>query len=392
MGRVYVARHVHLDRNFAIKFIGLQASHAPDIAVRFEKEVLALGKLQHPNILSAVDAGSVDGVKYLVTELINGEDLAQLVRRRGPLPCADACELIRQAALGLAHSHNAGFLHRDLKPSNLILDRTGVVKLLDFGLVCQAEANHELTSHGGMLGTWDFVAPEQAQDARQVDARSDLYSLGCTLIYLLSGKPPFCEPDYSTAASKLKGHMFDLPPWLEQVPDDLPTSVEALLIRLVAKNPAERFQYAAAVAEALGPPAADAQLATLFELPATVCRGPAMKPAAPRQCQRRSANWRRYRTPIAAAALAAAVPCAWFATSSLAPKASPSAPAPIFAPAVANTGTTSETATELKNAEVAASSAVVTGELKTTTSAGAVHVDLSKSAPNKVPIGFGDGP
>ncbi len=253
MGKVFQARHLHLDREFAIKFVAADISGHSEAQLRFEQETRALGQLQHPHIVNAVDAGCVNGLKYLVTELIDGEDLAQVVERRGPLPPVEACELIRQAALGLSYLHGLGFVHRDIKPSNLIVNRAGIVKLLDFGLVHGGTVDHQLTDAGETIGTWDFLAPEQAHDASQVDCRCDLYSLGGTLLYLLSGRPPFGDDKHVTPASKLKGHLFDTPAWLEHPPAAIPYKLIEVLRRLLAKSPDERFQTAAEVAEALTP-------------------------------------------------------------------------------------------------------------------------------------------
>lgn len=253
MGKVFAARHLHLDRAFAIKFMSSDLSQSTDAQLRFEQEVRALGQLQHQHIVNAVDAGCVNGVKYLVTELVDGEDLSKLVQRRGALPMAESCELVRQAAVGLAYSHAHGFVHRDIKPSNLIRDRAGTVVILDFGLVRSLEVDGHLTQNGEMLGTWDFIAPEQAHDASQVDFRCDLYSLGCTLVYLLSGAVPFGGDRYLTPAAKLKGHLFDRPPWLDQLPAHIPSELATVLERLLAKSPADRFASAEDVAQALVP-------------------------------------------------------------------------------------------------------------------------------------------
>lgn len=251
MGTVYAARHLHLDRGFAVKFVGSDLTNSTEAHLRFEQEVLALGKLQHPNIVNAVDAGCIHGLQYLVTEMLDGDDLAQLVKRRGPIQVSEACELVYQAALGLAHSHRCGFVHRDIKPSNLIVSQSGVVKVLDFGLVRTLEVNLHLTENGEMLGTWDFVAPEQAHDASQVDSRCDIYGLGCTLVFLLSGEVPFGTSRYGTAAAKLRGHLFDTPPWLENPPDTLPPELRDVLLRMLAKSPAQRFSTCDEVAETL---------------------------------------------------------------------------------------------------------------------------------------------
>ena len=265
MGKIFAARHIHLERDFAIKFITSAAAHSAEARSRFDQEVKALGKLQHPPIVSAVDAGCIEGIPYLATERIFGEDLSKLIARRGPLPIADACELVRQAALGLAHSHSCGILHRDLKPSNLILDKLGVFKLLDFGLVCGTASDHGLTGDGAFLGTLDFLSPEQAHDSRQVGPASDFYSLGCTLLYLVSGRAPFEAASYSTPASKIKGHLLDTPQWLLSPPGDFPSGLLNLMHHLLAKQPQDRFASASEIAKALEFWCAGHQVASLLD-------------------------------------------------------------------------------------------------------------------------------
>ena len=251
MGTVFLARHRLLNRMLAVKFVAADLSNNAEARDRFELETLALGKLQHPNIVNAVDAGCVNGLRYLVTEFIEGENLEQLVERRKKIPVREACDLIRQAAIGLEYSHANGFVHRDIKPSNLIVNSDGVVKILDFGLVQNSRVSSQLTSRQEMLGTWDFLAPEQAQDARTADSRSDIYSLGCTLIFLLSGDVPFCDAKHETAAAKLKGHLFDTPEWLLNPPEDIPKDLIDVLIRMMAKSPTLRYRSAGEVVAAL---------------------------------------------------------------------------------------------------------------------------------------------
>lgn len=263
MGAVFVARHLRLDKQFAVKFIGTDVAGIAEAHARFDQEIVALGKLRHPNIVDAVDAGTLNGVKYLVTELADGKDFECLVEQHGAIGVANACELIRQAALRLSHSHQCGLVHRDIKPSNLILDRTGVVKVLDFGLVRNASIEHRLTDDGRMLGTLDFMAPEQGHDARQVDARADVYSLGCTLLYLLSGEPPYSDIRYSSMAAKLKGHLFDRPEWLTQVPGNIPKKLIKLLERMIAKSPTDRIPRAKDVCAAIAPFASKSDLSIL---------------------------------------------------------------------------------------------------------------------------------
>lgn len=253
MGCVFAATHLRLQRTVAIKFMAPELAANAETLERFDREILALGRMQHPNIVNAIDAGTEHGIPYLVTELVNGRDFEQLIEDHGPLPLAVACELIRQTALGLAYSHRLGFLHRDIKPSNLILDSTGVVNILDFGLVCQTAASHRLTAGGSTMGTWDYIAPEQARDASQVDERSDLYSLGCTLLFLLTGEPPFSDAHYEGAAAKLQGHLFDQPAALVAPPTHLPAAIVSILVRLLAKRPEERFQSADELIVAITP-------------------------------------------------------------------------------------------------------------------------------------------
>jgi serine/threonine protein kinase len=247
MGKVYHARHLHLDRAMAIKFVATNMSASKVAQMRFEQEARALGQLQHPQIVNAVDAGCHCGLKFLVTEYIEGEDLARLVGRRGPLPAMEACELIRQSAAGLSYLHSENFIHRDIKPSNLIVDSSGTLKILDFGLVHGGAVDFQLTGAGATIGTLDFIAPEQAHDSSQVDHRCDLYSLGCTLLFLLSGQLPFADEKYSTPAAKLKGHLFDTPVWLERPPASIPHALLDILRKLLAKSPGDRFQSAADV-------------------------------------------------------------------------------------------------------------------------------------------------
>src|SRR4051812_2028839 len=206
MGTVHRATHMWLGRTVAIKFITPSLFDNPEMGERFRHEAAAIGRLSHPNIVQATDAGNFDGLHFLVTEFVDGHDLSNIVHRYGRLEISDACEAIRQAALGLAHAHEQGIVHRDVKPGNLLLTKEGTVKLLDFGLARLAAGQTMLTNTGQVLGTLDFLAPEQAQDARQVDPRGDQYSLGCSLYFLLTGSPPFAGPSYDTPASKLKAH------------------------------------------------------------------------------------------------------------------------------------------------------------------------------------------
>ncbi|HVS35871.1 MAG TPA: protein kinase [Gemmataceae bacterium] len=253
MGQVFKARHIRLGRIDAVKVIRADRLGTPAASQRFGREIAAAGKLSHPNVVHAHDAGEVGGRRYIAMEYLQGEDLGQRVLRAGPLPFADACELIRQAALGLQHAHERGLVHRDVKPSNLFLTPDGIVKVLDLGL---ARLTHPddggsgtLTLSGAVMGTPDFIAPEQARQSHTVDARADLYSLGCTLYFLLAGRPPFPN---GPLAAKVAAHLFEEPTPLAQLRPGTPPAVAAVVRKLTAKKPEDRHPTAAAAAAALG--------------------------------------------------------------------------------------------------------------------------------------------
>ena len=199
----------------------------------------AVGALHHPNIVQASDAGVAEGRHYLVMELVDGIDLTRLVNRHGPLPVADACELIRQSALGLDHASSKGLVHRDIKPSNLMLARDGCVKVLDLGLarlISPEPSGEKLTHPGQFMGTAAYMAPEQASDPHSVDTRADLYSLGCTFYFLLSGHAPFdggCSP---SPLRTLMAHSRDKAPPIREQRPQVPEKLAAILDRLLAKN------------------------------------------------------------------------------------------------------------------------------------------------------------
>ena len=224
----------------------------------------------HPNIVTAHDASEVDGRHYLVMEYIDGPNLDQLVRERGPLPVGLACDIIRQVASGLQYAYEQGMVHRDIKPSNVLLQRTGtalssgyVVKIVDFGLARLADGGEDVAEMEGdgtaqtaknvVVGTPDYLSPEQARNLRMVDIRSDLYSLGCTFYFLLTGQVPFPE---GTSVEKLISHTKDEPPAVEQLRPDIPTEVASIVRCLMAKQPAHRYQRPAELVLELMPLAA----------------------------------------------------------------------------------------------------------------------------------------
>jgi serine/threonine protein kinase len=280
MGSVYRARHVELGKLVALKVLPVERVCEVNIA-RFRQEARALGLLDHPNIVAAYDAGEHRGVRYLVMALVDGVDLGQLVERRGPLPVADACELIRQAATGLQHAYERGLVHRDVKPQNLMLAANGTVKVLDLGLArAFGDTTAEtLTAVGAMLGTADYLAPEQWDSPHEADTRSDIYALGCTLYHLIAGRPPF--EGYRTVLAKLEAHQTIPPPPITNHRPAAPAELTVVLDRMLAKSASDRFATPAEVVEALRPFTAGADLARLHGTEGVVASTPAAAVATP---------------------------------------------------------------------------------------------------------------
>jgi serine/threonine protein kinase/Flp pilus assembly protein TadD len=252
MGAVFKAEHRLMERVVALKVIGAGLAWRPDLVQRFHREVKAAAKLSHPNIVAALDAEQAGETHFLVMEYIEGTDLANTVARRGPLPVPEACDYIRQAALGLEHARQNKMVHRDIKPHNLMRTPDGVIKILDFGLALfsgkVAQAGSEQTGQGAILGTVDFMAPEQADDAHGVDIRSDIYSLGCTLYFLLAGHSPYPE---GSLIQKVMAHAEREPTPLGQLRRDIPASLIAVIRKMTAKAPEDRYRTPAQVAAAL---------------------------------------------------------------------------------------------------------------------------------------------
>ena len=266
MGVVYRALHVELERVVALKVVRSDRVGDTLAIERFRREIRAAGKLEHPNIVLAHDARQIDGNHLLVMEFIEGLDLAQLLALEGPLPIADACEAIRQTALGLQHAHEHQLIHRDIKPSNLMVARTGLVKILDLGLArihCAETAPTGTTGEGFVVGTPDYMAPEQASDSRSVDARSDVYGLGCTLYALLTGAPPFTGPTHQQAYEKMMAHVHESPVPVREIRPEVPDSLSEIVLRMLAKEPGDRFASGAEVAQAMAEFTSRADLAGL---------------------------------------------------------------------------------------------------------------------------------
>lgn len=311
VGAVFKAQHSRLKKVVAIKVLRESLTSDPDAVARFQREMEAVGQLRHPHVVEAHDAGEAEGTHYLVIEYVAGMDVATVIRSIAESPLgakyevaidteiaplrnshshvtpasasdalasqplqtparmissANACEIIRQAALGLQHAHERGLIHRDIKPSNLQLSTEGIVKVLDLGLArLQTEhLNSALTSFGMVMGTVDYMSPEQIQDSHLVDARADLYSLGCTMYHLLAGRSPYGGPEYSSVFQKMKAHESVTPPAIPR--PDIPSGVLVVLDKLLRKKPAERFASAAEVAAALAPFTAGCDLIRLLGL------------------------------------------------------------------------------------------------------------------------------
>jgi serine/threonine protein kinase/formylglycine-generating enzyme required for sulfatase activity len=270
MGVVYLARNRIMDRHEVLKVMGQQIVEQPGVRDRFVREIRAVAKLRHPNIVSAYSAFGCGRNLVFAMEYVEGLDLRRMVKAKGPMPIGHACYFMHQAALGLQHAHEEGMVHRDIKPGNLMLSHKknrAVIKVLDFGLSKATSEQYaselgigvptlpmdfgaHLTCTGAMLGSPDFIAPEQIVDSQQADIRADIYSLGCTVYYLLSGHSPY--PDLPLH-DVLRAHRSLDARRLHDVRADVPAELSALVTRLMAKDPADRFQEPAEVAEALSP-------------------------------------------------------------------------------------------------------------------------------------------
>jgi len=258
MGAVYKALHVKLNKEVALKILPVNLTWDPRRVKRFEREMQSLGALEHPNIVRATDAGEVEGIHYLAMEYVEGVDLQRQVKENGPCSLTHACQYIRDATLGLYAAHEVGLVHRDIKPANLLLAKSGMVKVSDFGLarLQQAIAPESddvlLTRDGECVGTPDYMAPEQWERSDLVDHRSDIYALGCSLFFLLTGRPPYSGDGFVSLSQKMKGHLLGQPPSLAQVSGKpFPAAVESLIRDLLHKSAAERVDSAATLIERL---------------------------------------------------------------------------------------------------------------------------------------------
>jgi serine/threonine protein kinase len=283
VSQVFKAWHTGKSCVVAIKVIRPELLSNPEAFGRFQREMHAVARLSHPNIISSIDSDLVGETNYFAMEYVEGSDLGKLVQLMGPLKIPLACDYVRQAALGLQHAHEHGLVHRDIKPANLFLTGASLapalvvgqpptanlsgttpavtgkseIKILDMGLARLREGHTPggenvvaLTQEGTMMGTPDYLAPEQARNAKAADIRSDIYSLGCTFYFLLTGRPPFPG---NSVMQKLFQHQKDEPKPIETVRTNVPPGLSPILKKMMAKQPADRYQTPGEIAQALAP-------------------------------------------------------------------------------------------------------------------------------------------
>jgi serine/threonine protein kinase len=285
MGQVFKAWNTRLQKVVAVKTLHKELVANARAMDRFRQEIEAAAQLDHPNIVQVRDADEIDSRPFMVMEYVDGVNLAWLVKTEGPLPVHVAAECIRQAALGLQHAFERGVIHRDIKPANLLLQSADhelrttdfCVKILDFGLArfdSERRYSTRLTQPGSTLGTVDYMAPEQAESARAADTRADIYGLGCTLFFLLTGQPPFPG---TSAAEKIGARLTGDPPRVRDERPDTPEGLERLLLQMMARHPADRPQTPAEVAAEMDPYTVPVTAAPT-EVPAAIA-----KPVAPHE-------------------------------------------------------------------------------------------------------------
>lgn len=314
MGQVFRALDRTMHRVVAVKLIRPEVLDNPGNVERFLKEIRAVASLRHPNIVLAYHAGQVGSTHFLVMEYVEGKDLGRLVIEKHPLPVASVCEWGRQAALALQHVGEKGLVHRDVKPSNLLLASGGDVKLLDLGLVRvrtlrDAAGDSGSTRHGTMMGTPDYLAPEQIADAAGVDIRADVYSLGCTLYHLLAGRPPFPGEDLS---AKIRSHLTEEAQPVERLRPDLPAGLGEVVRRMMRKDRADRYQSPREVVDALAGFAAPGRSPVAESLLSPVSVPPSLPPTgsaivtpsgslltAPTVAEQKPAHGRKLWLPVA---------------------------------------------------------------------------------------------
>ncbi|QDU15061.1 Serine/threonine-protein kinase PknB [Gimesia maris] len=253
MGDVYLAKHSRMNRSVALKVLPAAMAEDEKTIRRFQREVQAAAKLSHPNVVTAHDADEAKGIHYLVMEYVDGTDLGAFIKKQGVLPVGQALDYILQAAKGLEYAHEEGIIHRDIKPSNMLLDKKGNVKILDMGLARIDDVDGKnsitaLTNSGSVMGTVDYMSPEQAQSTHTADNRSDIYSLGCSLYYLLTGDSVYGG---QTIVNRIMAHRDQPIPSLCSSQIHVPSDVDALYQKMIAKQPEDRFQSMSEVISAI---------------------------------------------------------------------------------------------------------------------------------------------
>jgi serine/threonine protein kinase len=264
MGTVYLAEHATLRRRVAIKVLGAAEGQNKVAVERFLREARAAAALDHPNIVRIFDVGQHGHMHYLVMEYVDGQTLDKIIQHGGPIACGRAVEYITQAAAGLQHAYEKGFVHRDIKPANLMLARDGTVKILDMGLARSFDPDDKLTEvldQGAVVGTADYISPEQAMNCPDLDIRADIYSLGATFFTLVTGRPPF----EGNTTQKLLQHQMRVPPTLVSIDRTFPPGLSAVVEKMLAKRPDDRYQTPVEVIAALAPwlPGTDKVLAAI---------------------------------------------------------------------------------------------------------------------------------
>ena len=256
-GPVFKAKHRTTGRMYAVKVLPPDLAKQETVLKRFQREAELAKRLNHPSLIAAFDSGQQNGVAYLVMEYFTGTDLAKVVQERGPLPIEEARDYLVQAAQGLSYLHSQGVVHRNVKPHNLLIGQTGNLKIGNLLLARLEDGSllhddgvsiEELTASGQMMGSVDYLPPEQARDAHSVDARADIYALGCTLHYLLTGKPPYPR---KAAMQTLLAHGTEPIPSLRAAREEVPPELDRLFQQMLAKESAKRPASTAACIEAL---------------------------------------------------------------------------------------------------------------------------------------------
>ena len=253
MGQVFLCEHKLMRRRVAVKVLPTAKASDPSALERFYREARAVAALDHPNIVRAYDIDQDDNLHFLVMEYVDGSSLQDIVRKTGPMDVTRACHYIYWSAIGLQNAHEGGLIHRDIKPGNILVDRQGVVKILDLGLARFFNDDEDALTRKydeNVLGTADYLAPEQAIDSHTVDGRADIYSLGATFYYMLGGSPPFTE---GSVAQKLLWHQTRMPKSIRDLRPEVPQTLARVIEKMMAKKAEDRYQTPALLAEALLP-------------------------------------------------------------------------------------------------------------------------------------------